>query len=559
MRNCDVCGGSIIFINGSIAKCEYCGRLFQVNGDNLSEVNMESLYKEALELFNRDSEDNLLNAVEIFEALGSYKDSSNKVYEGKNKISKAKADEADRKLEEQRQNELAEIARKKREYAEKQRKKIIAITSTVAVAVVAIIIVAVSVTYSKKNDNYQKAVSYFNNGEYENAIEIFEKLGGYKDSVDYLSSAHESITTREDAYNKGVAYFNEGLYLETIDVLAGMSGYLDSNEYIENACGKLYEQGEQFFSMEEYEKARDILGNIPETSGSYTKTVALLKKVDEKLVEIQNMQEYENAVNAYESGEYEKAQRLFIEIRDYLDSMDYLNKIGDSFYATATDLFNTGDYSSCGDYLLLIDTADEWGRYSEAADLFNQAKEIYYNQIAEEAKNICRSQGETEMRSFVNGKKCALISDDSISSLLKEGRVEIVSLEKLEPYYKPQVHTYEARGVEDILGNIYDYVLESNHYSDGDPYDWCWKYAIDGKYRYFRFVVAVEKDYVSNGSYGEIRIFGDGRQLYALEKIGSDTKSFPVEINVEGITDLGVMVGGDSHTVFCIANPVLSE
>ena len=125
MRNCDACGGSIKFVNGRIAKCEYCGRLFQVNGDNLSEVNLESLYKEAMGWFNRDSEDDVLNAIEIFDALGSYKDSSNKVYEGKNKISKARADETDRKLEEQRQNELAEIERKKREFKKKQKKKIL--------------------------------------------------------------------------------------------------------------------------------------------------------------------------------------------------------------------------------------------------------------------------------------------------------------------------------------------------------------------------------------------------------------------------------------------------
>ena len=336
MRNCDACGGSIKFINSSTAKCEYCGRFFQINGNKLSEKNVESLYKEATGLFNRGSEDAVLDAIEIFDALGSYKDSSNKVYEGKNKISRAKADEADRKLEEQRQIELAEIERKKKEYEKKQKKKIITIIGAVAVAVITVVILTVSISNSKKHDKYQKAVTYFNQGEYENAIEIFESLGNYKDSADYLCSASEIVTSREDTYNKGVSYYNEGLYIEAIAVLTEIIGYQDSSEYIENAGEKLYEQGEQFFNGEEYEKAQEVLNSIPEMSSSYAKAVALSKQVDEAIVETQNMQKYEAAVSAYEDGEYETAQRLFIEIRDYSDSNEYLNTIGDLLFEAAT-------------------------------------------------------------------------------------------------------------------------------------------------------------------------------------------------------------------------------
>ncbi len=256
MRNCDVCGGSIKFVNGRIAKCEYCGRLFQVNGEYLSEVNMESLYKEATGLFNQGTEDDVLNAIEIFDALGAYKDSSNKVYEGKNRISKARADEADRKLEEQRQRELAEIERKKREYEEKQKKKIATIIGATAVAVIAIIIVIVSISNSKKSDKYQKAITYLNQGEYEEAVELFESLGDYKDSTDCLRLAQESIATLENTYNKGVDYYNEGLYSDAIDILSGIVGYSDSNEYIENASKNYTNRASNFLKEKNIKKLK---------------------------------------------------------------------------------------------------------------------------------------------------------------------------------------------------------------------------------------------------------------------------------------------------------------
>ena len=559
MRNCDACGGSVKFVNGHIAKCEYCGRIFQVNGDNLSEVNMESLYKEALGLLKKDSEEDTLSAVEIFDALGSYKDSSNKAFEGKNKIAKARADEADRKLEEKRQNELAEIERKKREFEEKPKKKIIITIGAVAIAVIAIILTTISISNSKKNDKYQQAVAYLNQGEYEEAVELFESLGDYKDSADFLRSANESIAIREDAYNKGVSYYNEGLYSEAISALTEIAGYLDSNEYIENAAGKLYEQGEQFFNGEEYEKAKAVLGSIPETSGSYTKAVALLKQVDERIVEIQNIQKYEAAVSAYEGGEYETAQRLFIEIREYSDSKEYLNTIGDSLFEMATSLYDTGDYVSCGDYLVLIDSSDEWGRYSEAVDLFNKAKEIYYNQIEEEAKTICRSQGETEMRSYIDSMNCNLLSDSDIQELKSDSTIEVMYLSDMEPYYKAHKdHIREERGFEDLTGNVYDYAIVS--YIDDYGYDYEWVYSLDGKYTQFVADIIVENNPGGHSS-GSVRIIGDGRTLFSKENIDPTTKSYTIEVDVTGVTDLSITVNGDysSCTAYGLGNPRVIE
>ena len=416
MRNCKACGGSIKYVNGHVAKCEYCGKLFQADGDEFSEVNVESLYKEASNLFYRGSEEDLQSAIEIFDALGSYKDSSNKVYEGKNKISKARADEADRKLEEQRQNEMAEIERKKRAYKEKQKRKIITIVSVAVIALITIIVATVSVINSQNNEKYQKAVDYMEQGEYEEAAELFEKLGDYKDSANNLRTAQEVIETQENTYNKGVAYYNEGLYLEAIATLSEIPDYLDSPNYVENSVKALFEEAQSLFDAGDYEKCKTILSEIPADSSYSAKATALLKDADDQMAEIQIIQAYENAVEAYENEDYEKAQKLFMELGDYQEACGYLDQIGEIFFSRAESLYESGEVISCGDTLLLIDESKEWNQYQLAVELFSTIKDPYIAEVSTEAKDICRSQGESEMKDFINGKVCCLLSDDEAVS-----------------------------------------------------------------------------------------------------------------------------------------------
>lgn len=272
------------------------------------------------------------------------------------------------------------------------------------------------------------------------------------------------------------------------------------------------------------------------------------------------MQKYESAVSAYESEEYDQAQRLFIEIRDYLDSADYLNKIGDSFYTTATDLFNSGDYVTCGDYLLLVDTADEWGRYSEAIDLFNQARDIYYNQTAEEAKNICRSQGETEMRSYVSGKKCSILSDADIEQLKNACMISRINLADLNPYISKGVAIDNQ--VEDNFGNIYEVAMNNDVGTDwGDAY---LTYDIGGNYKYLYATIACIHYSGSNFSDGIVKVFGDDRLLWGTNTLGVATKPYEIEVDISGVTDLRIEVYGhyginskQGTSMFC--TPILTE
>lgn len=550
MRNCDTCGGSIRFVNGRIAKCEYCGRIFQVNGDNLSEVNMESLYKEASGLFNRGSEEDLLSAIEIFDALGSYKDSSNKVYEGKNKISKARADEADRKLEEQRQNEIAEIERKKKEFEDKQKKRIVTIIGTVAIVSVAIIVVAVSVSNSKKNDKYQKAVAYFDQGEYEEAMALFESLGEYKDSSDFLNTTQERIATREDTYNRGVGYYEEGLYSEAIACFQLVDNYLDSKDYSEKTARELYSIAETLFEEEQYQACRETLSSIPETSSYYSKVASLAKKVDDVLIEIQNAQTYEQAVSYYNNEDFDNAQRLFISIGGYQDSNEFLNSIGQHYYDQANNYFQQSDYSSCCDTLLRIDTSEEWANYSIVKELFDNASGAYYQAVKDEARSICRTDGETAMRQYIDSMVCTALDNNVATSLKTECVVKSVWLHELnamdegtgwydKTFWDQNWALYDNVPHEDNMGKTPQFqIIATEEIWGGDHLSYN-VYAIDGQYAVLSGTISVAKG-ASPAPW--LVIIGDGVTLLTSPKLTQTTRPYSFEVDVSGVNDLRIEV-----------------
>lgn len=120
MSKCNSCGGITVFISGNIAKCEYCGKMYSVANGVLSDANLAQIYETAVAKTRSQNEQTLQQAIELFEALGSYKDSAMKAIECRDSIRKQKVQEEDRKLEERRQAEKEEIEREKRAHQEKK-------------------------------------------------------------------------------------------------------------------------------------------------------------------------------------------------------------------------------------------------------------------------------------------------------------------------------------------------------------------------------------------------------------------------------------------------------
>ncbi len=552
MHNCDTCGGTIKFLSSRIAKCEYCGRLFETDGDSLSSTNAENIYNEAISLLKRGTEGDLISANELFEALGSYKDSSGKFLESKNLISKVRVDAEKRILEEKRNRERADIERKKAERKAREQKRIMAI---VAISITSIVIVIGTVLFlinSKKKENYQKAYEAYQSSDYETALQLFTELKQYRDSADMAVSVSQLMADRDNTYSKGVGYYDEGLYQEAIICFISVRDYLESSDYIEKAAKKIYAEAEKLFESENYKECKDKLAIITGTSSYSAKATALFKKADDALIEIQNAQIYEQAISFYTAGDYENSQDLFVKITDYQDAKDYLGSIGQYYYDRANTLYQKGDYPACCDELQRIDSVEEWVNYLLAKDLYLSASNSYQQAVREEAKSVCRADGEAAMKKYIDGMVCSALDSSAASSLNSECVVKSVLLHELnamdegtgfyKTFWEQNMGAYSYEPHEDNMGNTPQYqivALESTgSLYGGDRLSYN-VYAIDKQYTVLTGTISVAKGAVPDPW---LVIYGDGVVLLKSPKMTQTTRPYSFEVDVSGVMDLRIEV-----------------
>jgi len=288
----------------------------------------------------------------------------------------------------------------------------------------------------------------------------------------------------------------------------------------------------------------------------------MLADINEIIKEQTNAENYEYAIECYDNGDYETAQRLFVELKDYNDTSMYLSTIGDSYYEQATLLFEQNDYVKCGEILSCIDSTEEWTDYSKAIQLMEIVKEVYRENVSNEAKNICRSEGNSSMQEYIDNNICLLLSSDEASILKKECDIEIISFDNLEPY--AGTYEYQIGGERtDTMGNTYAYTfrgcsgIKSGHYL---------LYDISGRYKYFNATVAVEKQSGGIGEeyVGHIRVYGDDRLLWSDDNIRGTTKPYEIQVDVENVVDLRIELNGDvpftgPGVIVLLDNPTLSE
>ena len=151
------------------------------------ELAKECRYNDAMTPLKIDSSkgtpntiDKLKASIKVFEGLGDFKDSKEQIKNCEDKISE---------IEDYLEKEKAAQAR-----ARKRKKKI---TISICASVVAItIVIVVLVTFILPMIKYNKAVSLYNNGDYEQALEKFSTIKGFKDSGDYLNKV-ELLPYRE--------------------------------------------------------------------------------------------------------------------------------------------------------------------------------------------------------------------------------------------------------------------------------------------------------------------------------------------------------------------------
>ena len=109
-------------------------------------------------------------------------------------------------------------------------KKISAIAIAIVIVVVAAGLLATKVIIP--NSHYNAAVELYEEGSYEEAIESFQALDGYKDSNDLIEKCEKAILEKdnEEKYSEAIKSYKSGDYDNAFSLLESIEGYKDATE-----------------------------------------------------------------------------------------------------------------------------------------------------------------------------------------------------------------------------------------------------------------------------------------------------------------------------------------
>ena len=238
----------------------------------LKESGLARRYNEAQKALASEDISLLKKAANTFNQLGSYKDAANlseKCMEGIALIEKknAEKEEAERK---QREEQLLAAEEKA-----KKRKRMLGMICVAAILCIIAAIIAVKVVIP--NGKYNKAVALMESGDYKEAIILFQELGSYKDSTEKAKTAQDAWNQEEEEkqkasdYTKAESLFKEGQYEEALSLYTKLGDYNDSidrtksiqsilDEEYSNYLASAYDAAEKDLSS-----AGEYLDRIPES------------------------------------------------------------------------------------------------------------------------------------------------------------------------------------------------------------------------------------------------------------------------------------------------------
>lgn len=156
----------------------------------------------------------------------------------------------------------------------------------------------VSVLTGCKGDDYKQAQALVDEGNYLEAITIYESLGEYKDSADLLADC-KAKQEQIDNYAKAGELYDAGSYKEAIDLYKTLGDYEDSAERLTDAT---------------YQLAGQL-----ESEGSYDEAIAIYKELDGYMQSAQNIENccYAKAEQLITDKKYEEALKA---VADYQSS-----------------------------------------------------------------------------------------------------------------------------------------------------------------------------------------------------------------------------------------------
>lgn len=548
-NKCQVCGGTLVTFSGSYTKCKYCGQVYSVGGESVSE---EIIYQNALASMQQNTIEGNQQAKILFDGISGYKDSAARAKACLDGIKSIEVQLEEQRLAEQRNRELAE--QKKKENAKKRKKGfIIGGVSLAAVMLLVIgLVVIFSVIHIRQRKTYNEAVALYNNGNYEEARDKFIHAKNIDDAKSYLENIDEIMTQKDADYEEGIRLYEQQNYSEAIARFSEDPDYKESREYIDLCSTALFQLAQGKVELGLYDEAKVYLDEIPESANLGAESEALRADIEERIQQAA----YDVAVQYFDDQEYEDAQKAFGSMLAYKDSKSYIDQIGQIYYDQAKAFFDAGDYVSCVAHTAYCDEQGEWSNYQQAVDLAGKAEETHVNNIRQQAVNTLNEQGYDAFESYVNSAVDELFNDNQKKSLLSEyADCKPMYLTTMEAYYKGDWIWKLDDTITDTYGNTYEHsaTIGSSRVSDintREYYDFGrLTYLLNGKYNHIDMSLCFDSDtsvgYIDSKGY--VQIIVDGEVIYTSSIITNSTNPEYISIDLgDDVNMLTIDVRGDA-------------
>ena len=190
------------------------------------------------------------------------------------------------------------------------------------------------------SQDYKKAKSLLEQGDFTAAAEAFEALGDYQDSADQLT---------ECRYQLALAAMGQGDYAGAAEAFMALNDYQDSADQLTECRYQLalaaMGQGDYAGAAEAFEALNDYQDS------------------PNQLTECR----YQLALAAMDSGDYAEAKKAFEALDNYKDSID---QITECHYQLASEALAQGDYSGA------ITSFEALGEYKDSAEKISEAEHL---------------------------------------------------------------------------------------------------------------------------------------------------------------------------------------
>lgn len=164
-------------------------------------------------------------------------------------------------------------------------------------------------------------------------------------------------------YKNAEALLENGDYEEAKALFEELGDYKDAADRIEEVDNKIYDYAVQLMNDEKYTEAIEIF----ESLGGFKDCSEKIKEIEELLLDEKWLEQYEKACVLFDEEKYEEALQIFDEIGDYKEAEQYAEQCEEKLsqqklYEKAIVLYESKYYKSAYQYFV------DLGGYKDSAD-----------------------------------------------------------------------------------------------------------------------------------------------------------------------------------------------